>query len=386
MSVLKNKVILAVAGAGKTTQLSIDALEKSKTTAKRILLLTYTNNGIGCLIEKIKQNNFGVLQHNIDIMSWYKFILNECVIPYQKDFRKDIDIKGVLFTEDVPKDRNGAPIYRFKKKIDKSRYISSTNKIYSDNMADFLLQISDKENPLYIKRLESIYSDIYIDEVQDLNGEDLEILLQLLKSSINIYLIGDHRQATFNTHNSTKFKKYTGSNIKLIFEEWQKQGLLNIEEKLECHRSIQDICDFADMLYPNESKAQSRHECASDFKGVFLILTKDVLKFTQIYQPFILRWNSGVRTQSLYATNFGESKALTKNSTLIFPTKPLINFYLENQTITSDVSKYYVALTRARDCICIVIDKFPEKDFLDDFVFEDIKLKKFNIEKMKTQY
>ena len=64
----------------------------------------------------------------------------------------------------------------------------------------------------------------------------------------------------------------------------------------------------------------------------------------------------------------------------------LINFYLENQTITSDVSKYYVALTRARDCICIVIDKFPEKDFLDDFVFEDIKLKKFNIEKMKTQY
>ena len=45
----------------------------------------------------------------------------------------------------------------------------------------------------------------------------------------------------------------------------------NIEEKLECHRSIQDICDFADILYPNESKAQSRHECASDFKGVFLM-------------------------------------------------------------------------------------------------------------------
>ncbi len=376
MNASKNKIILAVAGAGKTTELAKQALAKARQTDKKILLITYTINGVNSLLNTIKQNNLGVINHNIEIMSWYKFLLNECILPYQRDFNININIKGILFTNEVPK-KNNLPVYTFKNKTDMARYVTLSKKAYSDTMSDFLIQINKINNGLFVKRLEDVYSDIFIDEVQDLNGEDLEIIEELLKSNINICLIGDHRQSTFNTHSSQKYKRYKGSNIKEFFKIWENSGLVNIEEKLECHRSIQDICSFADMLYPKESKAKSLNKVKTELDGVFLIKQEDIIDFNNMLHPFVLRWDKRENTCGLNATNFGDSKALTKERTLIFPTKPMIDFYLDNKTIDSDVSKYYVALTRAKQSICIVVDKFPQRDFLEDYNFREINLKKF---------
>ncbi len=384
MNVSKNKVILAVAGSGKTTQLAKEALLKILNNEKRVLILTYTLNGIQCIKNAIKELNMGILDDRIDIMSWYSFLLNECVLPYQKDFDINLKIRGILFTNETPKDARGNPVYMYEKKSSLKRYITKSGKAYSDNLSDFLLQINAKDNGLYIKRLSDVYSDIFIDEVQDLNGEDLIILEDLLKSNIKIYLIGDHRQATFNTHFTQKFKQFNGSNIKSKFKIWETMSLLNIEEKTECHRSIQEICDFANMLYPNEPEAKSCYEKQTILDGVYLLLEKDIKSFIDKFDPFILRWNNKRDTLGFTATNYGESKALTKERILIFPTKPFLDFYLNNKKIENDVSKYYVAVTRARQSICIVVDKFVDRDYLEDFNIHGIQLKKFNMEKRKN--
>lgn len=378
MSAYKNKIILAVAGAGKTTELAKTALNEANYTNKKILLITYTVNGVNSLVSSIKENNLGMPNDKIEIMSWYHFLLNECILPYQKDFDRSVDIKGILFPDEIPK-KNGLPIYTYKEKTKKARYLSSTNKAYSDNMADFLLQINKRNSGLFLKRLEDVYSNIFIDEVQDLNGEDLEILEELLKTNIKIFLMGDHRQSTFNTHNSQKYKKFKGINIKKIFQTWEKLGLIKIEEKLECHRSIQDICSFADMLYPSEAKAISLNKNLTELDGVFLVKEEDVIKFYNLYHPFVLKWNIKINTLGLKSTNFGDSKALTKERVLLFPTQPLLSFYIDGKPINKDVSKYYVALTRARQSICIVVKKFPDKDFFEDVTIEDIKLKKLTL-------
>ena len=156
MNASKNKIILAVAGAGKTTELAKQALAKARQTDKKILLITYTINGVNSLLNTIKQNNLGVINHNIEIMSWYKFLLNECILPYQRDFNINIDIKGILFTNEVPK-KNNLPVYTFKNKTDMARYVTLSKKAYSDTMSDFLIQINKINNGLFVKRLEDVY-------------------------------------------------------------------------------------------------------------------------------------------------------------------------------------------------------------------------------------
>ena len=54
-----------------------------------------------------------------------------------------------------------------------------------------------------------IYSHIYIDEIQDLAGEDIEILNLLFNSKIQIQCVGDVKQSTYTTYNAKKNKKLT---------------------------------------------------------------------------------------------------------------------------------------------------------------------------------
>ncbi|MGY5343630.1 UvrD-helicase domain-containing protein [Paenibacillus glucanolyticus] len=64
------------------------------------------------------------------------------------------------------------------------------------------------------KRLSSIYSHIYIDEIQDLTGYDLEIVKLLLMSDSNILFVGDPRQVTYLTHIERKYDRYREGRIK----------------------------------------------------------------------------------------------------------------------------------------------------------------------------
>ena len=51
---------------------------------------------------------------------------------------------------------------------------------------------------------------LYIDEVQDFVGYDLDIILLMFKSNIKVLLVGDTRQLTYQTHYSRKNRKYLG--------------------------------------------------------------------------------------------------------------------------------------------------------------------------------
>jgi ATP-dependent exoDNAse (exonuclease V) beta subunit len=49
-------------------------------------------------------------------------------------------------------------------------------------------------------RLESLYDEILMDEVQDLSGWDWEILNRLFASCIDIRMVGDIRQSVLSTN------------------------------------------------------------------------------------------------------------------------------------------------------------------------------------------
>ncbi len=76
-------------------------------------------------------------------------------------------------------------------------YFAEPGQIWSDKLPRFVIECDEASNSAVIRRLEQRFDHIYIDEVQDLVGYDLEIIELLLKSKINVTMVGHHRQATF---------------------------------------------------------------------------------------------------------------------------------------------------------------------------------------------
>ncbi|WP_339106884.1 UvrD-helicase domain-containing protein [Roseovarius rhodophyticola] len=95
--------------------------------------------------------------------------------------------------------------------------------VYSDKLSELALTCEQQSDGRVIRRLESQFNALYIDEVQDLAGYDLELLELFLASKLKVTMVGDHRQATLATNQSPKHKKYRYAGIISLFEEWEKR-------------------------------------------------------------------------------------------------------------------------------------------------------------------
>ena len=83
MTKMSNDVIFAAAGNGKTYNICNEAIKLASETNKLILLVSYTNEGVHSLEKEYRKQNFGVLDKNVIIKTWYSFLLSELIKPYQ---------------------------------------------------------------------------------------------------------------------------------------------------------------------------------------------------------------------------------------------------------------------------------------------------------------
>ncbi len=342
-----NKVIISAAGSGKTTFIAKDSLSKQK---KKILILTYTIDNLNEIKKKIIKLN-GVIPSNIEIKSWFSFLLNEGVHPYQNYLYDKKRIKSIMFI-------NGTSAKFVKKQDVEKYYLQSGEYIYTDKISLFVKECNTKSKGAVINRLELMHDTIYIDEVQDLAGYDLDILNLLFRSRINMIVVGDVRQATYSTNNSAKNKKYKGCNIYDLFINWQKNDICTIYHKKECFRSNQEICDLADSLYPEMEKTISKNIEDTGHDGVFIINGKDVDTYIKRFSPQLLRFDRRSKFDSENILNFGASKGLTFERVLIIPNGPMKKFLKtgDYSNIETSKAKYYVAFTRAQYSVGILYD------------------------------
>ena len=168
---LNNIVIMAAAGAGKTHDICKEVIENAKTTNKKILITTYTNKGIESIEKEYKKQNNGVIDKNVVVLSWFQFLLRELVKPYQSSILNKINIiNSIDFNHQygyINFNSRGTP-----------KHYMFTNNILSNTVSEFAIDSNIKSNNKVMQRLEEIYSHIYIDEIQDLAGEDIEILTE----------------------------------------------------------------------------------------------------------------------------------------------------------------------------------------------------------------
>jgi len=104
------------------------------------------------------------------------------VRPYQGCVHQE-RVAGVHFAK-------GATRTRFPKTDVARYYCDRENHAYSDRLGDFALLCDAASGGKVVRRLNDMYADIFVDEVQDLAGFDIDILELLLRSPIGMTLWG----------------------------------------------------------------------------------------------------------------------------------------------------------------------------------------------------
>jgi DNA helicase-2/ATP-dependent DNA helicase PcrA len=345
-----SKAIIAAAGSRKTSYIVEDALCRC---SEEILIVTFTIENLS-LIKRYFIERVGHVPGNVKIQSWFSFLLQDGVRPYRNVLYPEHRVETICFVQGM------SAAYVPETNVE-SHYFFEKNKIYTDKLSKFSIRCNEAtQQNLVIKRLEGIYDHIYIDEVQDLAGYDLEILELLFRSCISVTVVGDTRQATYFTNCSPKFKKYKGKNILSIFELWESQRLCTIEFRNDCHRGNAAICEFADRLYPDLPKTISKNQQETGHDGVFIVGSKLLKAYVDRFNPMVLRERIDSNTLGHAAMNFGLSKGQTFDRVLIFPNGPMVKFIEKDCTGTlADKTRanFYVAVTRAKYSVAIYIDK-----------------------------
>lgn len=342
-SVCNNTVLLAAAGSRKTEHVIESALA---VTNGRVLITTYTNENQRHIAKRI-EDKVGAIPPNITITGWFAFLISQCAKPYQRAMtREPLKIRGLNF-----KGRRN----RFTRKSDLQYFLDSSDDMYRDGVSDFVAALNHHTGGAVVCRLEKIFSHIFIDEVQDLVGYDLDVLDLLLGSSIKITLVGDPRQHTLATNIGPRNKKYRGRGLVDWFSE--RTDVCIIKNRCCSYRCNQAICDFADAIYPDLPRTKSIDVKETGHDGIFLIPVAEAVEYYYKHRPVtVLRHNKNFNTQGLPAMNIGIAKGSTFDRVLLFPTKPILQ-YLKNgdETKLKAPERLYVAVTRAKYSVAIVV-------------------------------
>lgn len=339
----RNVAIVAAAGARKT-QAIIDAALAA--APQRVLITTYTNENLRQLERRIVESNGGTFPAHIHLMGWFSFLLSQGIRPYQRSVMPRVGmVRGLNFVAERP---------RYAKADELRYHLDSNFDIWRDAASDLVCRIDHASGGAVVQRLECIYDHVFIDEVQDLVGYDLEVLDLLFAADLDVTVVGDPRQHLFATNNNRKNTKYRGAGLIDWFAE--RTTICDREDRHESYRCNQEICDFASALFPSYPPMQAKHDEVTGHDGVHKVSHFEVLAYAEHHRPQVLRYDKRAKTQGLPAMNFGISKGSTFDRVLIFPTKPMLE-YLQHRDPTKlkRPETLYVAVTRARHSVAFVV-------------------------------
>lgn len=363
--------MIAAAGAGKTRLLVQEAREH---TNEKILITTFTQENERSTKQQFLKLN-GCVPAHVTIQTWFSFLIQHGVKPFQGSFNEklfDIEINGLFFntgenTGEYGEFNNnkGVRVAHSEEKKFMQHYFVGKTKILSDVLSKFVFKSNKKSKNAVINRISKIFTHIYIDEVQDLAGYDLELIKLFFESSSNVLLVGDPRQTTYLTSLYNKHKNYRDG-IKDFLNDLKKKKdkpcEIDEETLSVSHRNNQDICDFSSLLYPDFQAVEPCSCCRAPevpHQGIFTVRKNEVNLYLNEFQPMQLRWNKTKKVNEGYPVcNFGESKGQTYERVLIYPTKEMLKWLESKKLLEANTTKakFYVAITRAKYSVAFVSD------------------------------
>ena len=283
---MDKRVILAVAGAGKTTYI-VDKL----TLDKRAIVITYTENNYQHLRKRVIQK-FGIIPENITILTYFTFLYSFCYKPFLHD---KIKSKGINWT--IP------PRFTLQlKRSDRRFYVDSSGRLYSNRIAKLVEQknvIEDVAN-----RLSKYYDQFFVDEVQDFGGHDFNLLTELCSVDLDINFAGDFYQHTFDTSRDGVVNQSLYNDFDTYQSIFEVVGMTPDTSTLShSHRCTPEVCQFITEQLGIEIKSHKK-----EHSEVLLITdSEEVLEKFKCENTVKLFFQNHAK-YPCYSQNWGKSK------------------------------------------------------------------------------
>lgn len=341
------RLTLAVAG-GRKTQSIVDRCV-AEPAGRRVLVLTFTLANQQEVAGRLAAH--APLAASVEVSGWFSFLLRHWVRPYLPLRFTGRRLAGLNFDGDPGRYVTGPP-----------RFLDAEDRAYRRHLSKLAVDVSSASGTAVLDRLSRVYDAIYIDEVQDLNGYDLDVLGALMAALTDLQMVGDLRQAVLQTNiQDPRHKQYRGIAIKRWFDDCERRGDLEIEHSSTTWRSNQTIASFADSIFDaswgfsatvSESTSDTGHD------GVFAVATEDAAAYTDAFAPLCLRHSAAsAKHLDLQFTTFRMSKGIGVDRVLIAPTGGQLAFLSRGAKLDdTPCCSLYVAVTRARHSVAFVAD------------------------------
>jgi len=337
---MDKQVILAVAGSGKT-RLLIEKLDDEA----RFLIITHTNNNYANLRQRIIQI-FGCIPSNIKLMTYFSFLNSFCFKPLLSD---QVGAKGISW--DFP-----PPHTKFKK--NQAHYMSDKGYLYSNRLAKLVEQSSLSD---VLKRLEKYIDVMLVDEVQDFGGNDLNLLCALSDADINITLVGDFYQHTFDTSKDGPTNSKIYSDFTKYITKLKKAGFSpDNTTLLKSHRCSPTVCNFI-----RDQLSISIESHRNDETAIHHITDQDTANTIFNSNSIVKLFYQNHRKYPCFSENWGKSKGENNyHDVCIVLNKSTFQNYTDGNLHSLNPqtkSKLYVACTRARGDLYFVPEDLYSK-------------------------
>jgi len=313
---MDKKIILAVAGSGKTTYI-IDKL----CLTKRYLVLCYTIENCSILREKIIKK-FNHFPNNIFLFSLFSFLYSFCYRPLCSDYAQN----GLSFK----RPSHFAPDVH-----------SKTKQIYHSRLSKAILN----KGLQYIDRINKYFDHIFIDEIQDFASYDFDWLLSLAAVDKPILAVGDFYQHTFDSSNSGN-KNNNLYNDKQVYLKRLKGFYVDTNILSKSYRCPPGVCEF---ISTNIGiKIESHNTNHSE-----VLFIKDKAKIDTIIEDNNIKklFYKEHYKYSCQSNNWGNCKGNSYANVCVVLNSKTLNLFMQNKLdnlAPSTRAKFYVACSRTK--------------------------------------
>lgn len=355
---MAKRVILAVAGAGKTYHICHN-IDKDK----KNLILAYTHENIKN-IRKELINAFGCIPELTTIITFDAFVYRYLILPYEssilKFFKQEkFKTNGITLNKPAPQIINNRPNPKYISKGKIGHYITNNGFYYCDNLSELVMHIKQGRNSLIKKiatNLNTFYNEILIDEFQDFRGHDFDLITTLAKEIDNITLVGDYNQHSVSGMNNSG-KPFKKGKTDVSYTDF-KNAVLDLgfevdETTLQASRRCpKDICNFI------QTKLNIKFTHNNNNIGDVVFLEKsDIDNFLNNNNIIKLVYKNANK-YCFRALNWSYSKGDTFDDVCVILTDKFenlnsIDFSCENISKIT-INQLYVALTRTKGNLYII--------------------------------
>lgn len=345
---MDKRVILAVAGSGKTTYI-VNQLDLEK----RSLIVTYTNNNYRNLRDSILRK-FGHFPENITLLTYFSFLYSFCYRPF---LSYKLKARGINY-ERHP-NRYVRQLVQGTQQINREYFVDQHNRLFSNRIAR-LLELYGVLEDINL-RLSKYFDNLFIDEVQDLAGHDFNLLKSISQAELEMIFVGDFYQHTFDTSRDGNTNRNLHNDYGNYVALFERMGMMVDEETLKnSYRCSPTICayireELGIEIFSNKIDDTNiiRIDTQSDADEIFK--NNDTVKlFYREHYKF-----------GCYSRNWGESKGENQYNdvcvVLNAATFKLFKTNRLNELNPQTKNKFYVACSRANNDLYFVDESFYKK-------------------------